>query len=159
MCEPSCTESSNDYPLPAMWSSWSFGRDGSRCCLVDSWASTIGILLDWQLFASVSWKLKSFFVPFLQGIAASIGTSNFLLAFFWGFSKFSIFWINEINASQPPSVIEFWLLDCPLLLFSLLSGFSNFRPYFWPHILRSGSCLNFGESPGPHFSLGCFLFQ
>ena len=55
----------------------------------------------------------------------------------------------------------FGLLDCPLLLFSLLSGFSNVGPYFRPHILVSGSCLNFRQSPAPdhinHF--GGFSFN
>ena len=45
---------------------------------------------------------------------------------FDGVFIFSIFWINKINDSQSSSIIEFGLLDCPLLLFSLLSGFSNF---------------------------------
>ena len=86
-----------------MWSSWSFGRDDSKRCLVDSWASTMhacfvfGILLDASLFASVSWKLERFFVPFLQGIAASIGSSNFLLAVLMVSLKFTIFWISERN--------------------------------------------------------------
>ena len=77
------------YRLPAMWSSWSFSRDDSGLCLVDSGASTLhacfvfGILLDSPRFASVSWNGKCFFVPFLHGIAASIGTSNFFLFFLW----------------------------------------------------------------------------
>ena len=48
----------------------------------------------------------------------------------------------KINASQPSSLVEIGLLNCPLLLFSCLSGFPIFGPYFRPHTLRSGSCLN-----------------
>ena len=56
---------------------------------------------------------------------------------FDGFFIVTIFRIDEINASQSSSIIEFWLLDCPLLLLSPLSGFSNSGPDFRPHILRS----------------------
>ena len=47
------------------------------------------------------------------------------------------------NASQSSSIVEFWLLVCPCLLFFLLSGFSQFGPDFRPQILRSGSYWNF----------------
>ena len=77
-----------------------------------------------------------------------------------GFLKFTIFRIDETNASQSSSVIEFWLLVCPFLLFSLLSGLSNFGPCFRTHIFRSGSCWNLCQSPpGPRVSLWRFLFQ
>ena len=36
-----------------------------------------------------------------------------------GFLIFSIFRIDEINASQPSSIIEFWFLVCPFLLLSV----------------------------------------
>ena len=62
---------------------------------------------------------------------------------FEGFFVFITFQVDKINASQPSNIMEFWLLVCPFLLFSLLIGFSNVRPYLRPHILRSGSCLNF----------------
>ena len=78
---------------------------------------------------------------------------------FFVFFIFSIFQIDEINASQPSSIIELWLLVCPFLLFSLLSGLSNFAPNFRPHILRSGSCLNLCQSPPrtTYISLEVFL--
>ena len=66
------------HPVPAMWSSWSFGRDDSRRCLVDSWASTFhawfvfGILLDSHFFASVSWNGKCFSVPFFAILMVSL---------------------------------------------------------------------------------------
>ena len=79
---------------------------------------------------------------------------------FDGFLKFPNFRIDERYASQPSSIIEFGFLVCPFLLFSFLSGFSNFGPYFWTHILRSGSCLIFCQSPsGPHISFGGFSFK
>ena len=62
------------FPLLAMWSSWSFGRDDSRHCLVDSCAPRYmhalifrgEILVDSQLRASVSWGELCFFVPFFR---------------------------------------------------------------------------------------------
>ena len=86
---------------------------------------------------------ESVFVPSLLGMIASIGTSNFLLD---GFFMFSIFRITEINVSQSWSIVEFWLLNCPLLLFSLLNGVPNFGPFFKSHILRSDWCLSFDQS-------------
>ena len=84
---------------------------------------------------------------------------NFQLSsrIFDGFFIFSIFRINETNASQSSSIIDFWLLDW---LSSLLSGFSNFGPHFRPHILRSSSCLNFCQSPPNHqYPFGGFSFN
>ena len=149
------------YPLPAIWSSWCSGRDDYKSCLVDSWASTIQacfvfeILPELAVSAPVSDELAWLLVPFLQGIGTSIGTSNFLLALYDGIFIITIVRIDKVNSSQSPSIIEFGLLVCPLLLFSFLSGFSNPRPDF-----RSGCCLNFFDSrPGPRISLRWFLFQ
>ena len=84
---------------------------------------------------------------FLPVIAVSMGSSN----------------VNEIDASQSSSDVEFGLLVCPFLLFFLVclpSGFPHFGPQFTPHILRSGSCLNFCLSlPGPQKSLWRFYFN
>ena len=46
----------------------------------------------------------------LQNIAAGIGTSNFLRAFFSGFFEVRIFWINDVNTGQSSSVVKasFW---------------------------------------------------
>ena len=91
---------------------------------------------------------------FLKGIAASTGTSNFLVAFMMVSLHSPTFWVDETNASQSSSIVEFWLLVWPCLLFFLLSSFSHFGPDFRPQILRSGSCLNFSQSsPGPQKSL------
>ena len=92
--------------------------------------------------------------------AASTCTSNFLLAFFDGFLKFTFFRIDETNASQSSSIVEFWLLVHPFLFFSLVSGFSNFSPYFRPHIVRSGGSLNICQSPLDHKNpFGGFSFN
>ena len=66
--------------------------------------------------------------------------------------------IVKTNSSQFPSKIELLFLFCPFLLFSILSGFTYFRPYFWPYMIWSGS-LNVCQSPpGPH-SFGNFCFN
>ena len=74
--------------------------------------------------------------------------------------RIHVFWINKVDASHSLSIVEFGHLICPQLFFSFLSGFPNFGPYFRPHVLRSGSCLNcFQSLPGPHASSWRFLFQ
>ena len=35
----------------------------------------------------------------------------------------------------------------PIPVFSILCGFTNFRPYFWPYMVLSGSCLDLSASP------------
>ena len=51
-------------------------------------------------------------------------------------------------------------LFCQFLLFSILSGFTNFCPYVWPYVIWSGSCLNLCQSPPePHLSFRKFFFQ
>ena len=68
--------------------------------------------------------------------------------------------INEVISSQSSSIVELLLLVFPFLFLSILSGFTNFGPYFWPYMIWSGSRLNFCQSPpGPHISLGMFFFQ
>ena len=95
----------------------------------------------------------------VYGMAAAIGLSNSPR----GFESFFVILairIDEVNSSQSSSIVEFWLLIFPWLFFSILSGFTNFRPYFWPHVIWSGGRLNFCQSPhGPHISFGRFFFQ
>ena len=168
ICVANCNDSSNcvlclrydfhEFSVEMIPNAFPWTHEPPRCVNA---LFFFGILLNSSLFASVSKPggvlLCSFF---LQSIAASIGTSNFLLAFFDGFFIFIIFCIDEIHASQSSSIIELRFLVCPFLLFFLQSGFSHFGPHFKPQILRSGSCLNFCYSPlGPHFSLGRFFFQ
>ena len=46
---------------------------------------------------------------------------TFSSRFFDGFFIFTIFRIDEINASQSSNIVEFWFLVCPFLLFFLLA--------------------------------------
>ena len=48
----------------------------------------------------------------------------------------------------------------PFLFFSILSGFTNFLPYFWPHVTWSSCRLNFCQYPTrPQISFGKLFFQ
>ena len=84
---------------------------------------------------------------FLNGMASSVGHSNFLLACVRVFLS---------------SIVEFWFLVF-FHSFSILSGFPNFGPYFRPYMIWSRSRLNFCHSPhippDSHISSGRFLFQ
>ena len=134
-----------------MWSS--FGRDDSKRCLVDSWASTIhaclvlGFMLDSQLVASVSRGEHCFFVPFMHDIVASIVTSNFLLTF----TMLSLY--SPSSGSTKNKCLSIFehdrVLTSRLRTLAFLpsgSGFSNFGQNFRPHFLRSGSCMHFRQS-------------
>ena len=57
------------------------------------------------------------FVPFLHGIAASIGTSNFSPCVFEGFLVILVIRVNKVNSSQSSSIVDFGLLDLPTLAF------------------------------------------
>ena len=96
----------------------------------------------------------------LHGIASAIYVSNFSRVLNDVF-VFFVIRIDIINFSQILGIFEFWLFDCPFLLFFLLSGFPNPGPRFWPTMLWSSSCLNFCQSPpGPHFSFWrCLSFN
>ena len=139
-----------------MWSSWFLGREDARRCPMDSCArymhtfrfleSCRGYTLPFQ-FPEVGSMSSFLLCPFLARHGRLHRNFQISLHVFDSFFVFSIFQNNKVNASQPPSVVELWLLDCPFLLFSLPSGFSNFGPYFRPHILRSGSCLSYRQCP------------
>ena len=74
----------------------------------------------------------------LHGIAGATGLSNFLPAFLR---------ISEFSLSS----------GCPFLFFSILSGFTSFRPNFWTHMIGTGGRSNFGQSlTGPHVSFWRF---
>ena len=49
--------------------------------------------------------------------------------------------IDKVNPSQLSSIVELLVLFCTFLLFSILSGFTNFRPNFWAYMIWSGSRL------------------
>ena len=49
---------------------------------------------------------------------------------------------------------------CAFLFLSILSGFTNFRPNFWPHMMWSGSCLSLCQSPpGPQIPFWRFFSE
>ena len=64
---------------------------------------------------------------------------NFLLSprMFWLPSA----WINEVNPSQPSSIIKLRFFDGPLLFFFSLRCFWHIFPSFWPHVIRPGCRL------------------
>ena len=71
-----------------------------------------------------------------------------------------VIWIDRINSSPSSSIVDLWFFFCPFLLLSILSGFTNFRPNFWPCMIWSGSRVNFGQSlTGTHVSFCKFFFQ
>ena len=68
--------------------------------------------------------------------------------------------IGKVNSPGSSSIVELRFFFCPFLFFSILSGFTNFRPNFRPYMIWSGCRLNLCQSrPGPHISLWRFLFQ
>ena len=87
------------------------------------------------------------------------------------FLLLTIFQIDDMNASQPSSIIELWFFQSPfcfffserlfpfwiILFFPILSGFTNLRPYLRPYMIWSRCQLNCGQSPpGPQTSLWRF---
>ena len=81
----------------------------------------------------------------LHGMAAAIGLSNCLIAFL-SFIVILVIKIDKVNSSRSSSFVEFVLLVCPSLFFSLLSSFPNLGPNFGPHNVCSSGRLNFCQS-------------
>ena len=97
--------------------------------------------------------------------AGAMGLSKFSPRVFFFFLKFllctiRVIWIDKVNSSQSASIVELRFPFCPFLFFSILSGFTNFRPNFQPYMIWSGSRLNLCQSlPGPEKFSWRFLFQ
>ena len=72
-----------------------------------------------------------------QSIAAGIGNSNFLRAFFHGVFKFFIIRFNEEDTTSLSCIIELWFLDCPLLLCLAFRCIRHMLPQIWPYIVGS----------------------
>ena len=114
-----------------MWSSWPFGRYDSKRFLVDSWASTMhacvvsGMLLD-SITLRFSLPKPSASLFLFSRHCRLHWNFHLRSCVFDGFFIFTIFWIDEINASQSSNIDELWLLVCPFLLLFLLIGFSQF---------------------------------
>ena len=63
-------------------------------------------------------QVSLYFLPLIwKGIAAGIGTSNFLRAFLSSFLELRICWINDVNTSQPSCIVKLRFFDSPLLFF------------------------------------------
>ena len=89
-----------------------------------------GILLDSQLFASVSLKAGGLLCSFLARHCRLHRNFQHAPCVLDGFLKFTIFRINEINASEPSSIVECGLVSfAHSCFFSILSCFSQFEPY------------------------------
>ena len=66
---------------------------------------------------------------------------------------FFITWIKKNNSPHISGMFEFWILDCPSLLFSLLSGFSNSRPSVRSYVIWTWCRLDVRQSLSrPHIS-------
>ena len=107
------------FPLPAIWSSWALWRGPSIRFLADSSASTMHACFVSRLSKTLQVSLYSSRLV-LQGIAAGIGSSNFLRAFFHNVLEFFIRWINEVNTTHLPNIAKLRFFDSSLLLFSSL---------------------------------------
>ena len=101
-------------------------------------------------FPILRWVSPLFFIGILQGIAAGVGTSNFLPAALIVSLNSSSFWLNEEYSSQLSGIVEFWFLDGPFLFCFLFRCIRHMRPHIWPHIVRARGCLISCRSPpGP----------
>ena len=105
----------------------------------------------------------TFVMPFgdlLHSMTAARGLSKLYPRILDSFCVISVIRINKVNSSQSSSIVESWFLVCPFLLFSLLRSFSDLGPYLRPHILRSGSRLNFLSVTPNHINpFGGFSFD
>ena len=82
----------------------------------------------------------------LQGIAAGIGTSNFLRAAFIVSLSSSSFRSIKIFPSQLSGIVELWFLDRPSLFRFLFRCIGHKFPHIWPHIVRTRSFFCFLEN-------------
>ena len=146
-------------PLPATWSSWCWSWEDSTRCLVDSWGSTlqtytircVGILL------GCNFRLRHHFRDAILRSFSRHGWCHRSFQFsprvFENVFVFFVVRISKVNSPLSSSIVELWLFFCPFLFLSILSGFTNFRPCFWSHMIWSGSRLNLCQSlTGPHIS-------
>ena len=114
------------YLLLAMWSSWPSSRDDSKRFLVDLWASTVHACLVlescWIRHSShqFSGSWRAYVFLFYKALPPPLELPTF--SHVWSVFVIIIFRIDEISASQPSSIIDLWLLVCPLFLFFLVIG-------------------------------------
>ena len=158
----------NLNPFPAIRSSCVLDYKDSARCLVDLWDSTTqpyNVLTSFPLpifgSAFALSMVKCCLSILSQGMSGATSLSSLLRAFFENFWILFVIWIDKVTSSQFSSIVKFWLFFCPFLFFSILSRFTNFRPYFWTYIIWSRRRLIFcHSSPGPHISFfGSFSFN
>ena len=117
---------------------------------MDSWDSTIQPQIVFGVFSdAVSDCAKTFVMPFWSffflkhdGCQRCFQFSSRILESFF---EILVVQIDKVN--QSPSIVELRLHCCPFLFFSILSGFANVGPYFWPYMIWSGGLLNLCQSP------------
>ena len=106
-------------------------REDSILCLVDSWDST----LQPQIVLGISWDaISCFATTFVVQVWAFLFARHgrchrsfqFPPRILESFFVILVIRIKKFNSSQSSSIIEFWFFFCPFLLFSILSGFTNF---------------------------------
>ena len=128
-------------PFQTVRSSCVLDCKDSALCFVDSWDSTIQpyiVLNSFSALHSLTTLLRMLSVSL-----AGHGWSH--RSFQFSSCIFDNFWTLFVK-------LRFFI--CPSLLFTILSGFTNFRPYFW------GCRLNLCQSPPrPHVSFWRLLFQ
>ena len=134
-----------------MWSSWFLCGTPSNRILIDSSISAIQAYL--VLFFPILWQISPRqFTGVLQGIAAGIGISNFLRAFFMTCLNSSSFGSMTKIPRNCLALSSFGFFDSPL---SLRFAFCirHMLPHIWPHIVGSSGCLFPRMSlPGPCIS-------
>ena len=111
-CEASCDESSS-YTLCLRYDLHDLAVE----------ASTMHACLDSRISLDSPPVSQCQNVFSLQGVSASIGSSNFFLCVLNGFLQLLVIRINRIDASRLSRIVELWFLDSPLLLFLSLSCF------------------------------------
>ena len=129
--------------------------------LVDSSAWTMQAYLVLHLFSTPQVSLY-FSRRVLQGIAAGIGTSNFLRRLFHNILEFLIIRINEVNTTQSSGIVELWFFDSPLSLLFAFRRFRHFFPNLWPQsvcVWSGGRLLSCQSPPRPCISIRWFFIQ
>ena len=151
-------------PLPAVWILWFFRLKRFHsfpCGFRRFHFSTIHCF---EILPRCNFRLRNHFRDAILRSFTRHGCCHryvqFSLRVLEDFCVFFIIWIDEATSPQSSSIVEIWFFFCPFLFFSILSGFTNYRPYFWPHMIWSGSRLNLCQSPpGPHISFWRLLLQ
>ena len=139
----------SSIPCPLLIFHMRKNRDDSKPCLVCSWASTMdarfvfAILMDSSLFALQFPEASNVSLCLCcKASPPSLELPTYPLRLWF-------LYIHHLPDRWKKCLSTFehcWALAARLSILALLSSqrfFSNFGPHFRPHLLRSGSCLNF----------------